>query len=155
MKIVTDKAVYIQKNDIIRLSQSYLNIPESVFLQIYATGVIIADDKYKYEFIKIELDKEIDFFKSIDWIIDYNEVKDLSENEIIELSQKFAQEKNENFFEMVNKVLKTNYSTLKKELKIQFPFLEKAINFGHGIRLLNQDIFETHRPGALPDQTSV
>ena len=80
MKIVTDKAVYIQKNDIIRLSQSYLNIPESVFLQIYATGVIIADDKDKYEFIKIEGDKEIDFFKSIDWIIDYNEVKDLSEN---------------------------------------------------------------------------
>ena len=44
----------------------------------------------------------------------------------------------ENFFD-----LKTNYSTLKKELKTQFPFLEKAINFGHGLRLLNQDVFET------------
>lgn len=114
MKIITDKAVYIQKKDIVRLSESYLDIPESVFLQIYATGVIIADDNDKYEFIKIEGDKEIEFFKNIDWMIDYNDVKDLSENDIIELSKKIDKEKNkmEKEFNSMPEEEKINHITM-------------------------------------------
>lgn len=44
----------------------------------------------------------------------------------------------ENFFD-----LKTNYGLVKQELIKTHPFLQKAVNFGYGIRILNQDIFET------------
>ena len=37
---------------------------------------------------------EIEFFRKLDWIIEYNSVKDLSEEEIIELGKSIAEEKN-------------------------------------------------------------
>ena len=43
-----------------------------------------------------------------------------------------------NFFDLNN-----NYSSIKKELIKRHSFLQKAIDFGSGIRILNQDIFET------------
>lgn len=43
-----------------------------------------------------------------------------------------------NFFD-----LKTNYSEIKQELLHNNKFLQQAINGGAGIRILNQDIFET------------
>lgn len=44
----------------------------------------------------------------------------------------------ENFFD-----LETNYSKIKNELINKHKFLENIISFGYGIRILNQDIFET------------
>ena len=38
--------------------------------------------------------------------------------------------------------LKTDYDYIKKEL-LKFPILAMAIKFGYGIRILNQNIFET------------
>lgn len=43
----------------------------------------------------------------------------------------------ENFFD-----LKTDYGTLKEKLST-FPILKEPIQFGHGIRILKQDLFET------------
>ena len=40
----------------------------------------------------------------------------------------------ENFFD-----LKTNYSIIKQQLKNKYSFLDKAIDFGYGIRILNQN----------------
>jgi len=42
-----------------------------------------------------------------------------------------------NFFD-----LDTNYTIIKNRLLKNYPYLEKAINFGFGIRILKQDIFE-------------
>lgn len=39
--------------------------------------------------------------------------------------------------------LNTNYSDVKKNLLYNHKFLEDAVNFGYGIRILKQDIFET------------
>lgn len=39
--------------------------------------------------------------------------------------------------------LETDYAKIKNQLKTNHKFLENAINFGQGIRILNQDIFET------------
>lgn len=43
----------------------------------------------------------------------------------------------ENYFD-----LKTDYSKIKKHLQ-QYPILQKPIEYGHGIRILKQDLFET------------
>ena len=68
MKIMTDDAVYVQKNDLAYLNQTDLPIPASIFMKVFGSGV--------------------------DWMIDYNEVKDLSEEETIALGQSIAEEKN-------------------------------------------------------------
>ena len=94
MKIITNDSAFVQKNDIAYLSQSGLEIPASIFLKVFGGGVVIIGDHNRYDFVEFDAPEEIEFFKGIDWMIDYNEVKDLSEEEIISLGQSIAEEKN-------------------------------------------------------------
>lgn len=94
MKIITDNAVYVQKNDIAYLINTDLAILASIFMKVVGIGIVSIDDNNKYEFFTFEAPDEIEFFKGVDWMIDYNEVKDLSEEETIALGQSIAEEKN-------------------------------------------------------------
>ena len=94
MKIITDIAVYVQKNDIAYLNQTELPLPASIFMKVFGNGIVIIDDSNRYEFVEFDTPEEIEFFKGIDWMIDYNAVKDLSEEETIALGQNIAEEKN-------------------------------------------------------------
>lgn len=95
MKIINNSKVYVQKNDIVQLTSTDLEIPASIFMKIFGNGVVIIDDSNRYEFVEFEDPKEIQFFADIDWMVDYNKVKDLSEEEIINLGQGIQQERNE------------------------------------------------------------
>lgn len=99
MKIITDDAVYVQKNDITYLNQylslSNLPIPSSIFEKVFGRNIVIIDNSNRYEFIKFDKPEEIEFFQGIDWMIDYNKVKDLSEEEIIALAKSIVEENNE------------------------------------------------------------
>ena len=95
MKIITENAVYVQKNDITYLNHTDLPIPASIFIKVFGNGVVIIDDSNRYEFEKFEDNHEIEFFKRLDWIVDYNSVKDLSDDEIIEIGKSIAQSKNQ------------------------------------------------------------
>ncbi len=92
MKIITDNAVYVQKNDIAYLNQIGLAIPASI--KVFGNGIVIIDDSNRYEFVTFEAPEEIEFFKGTDWMINYNEVKDLSEEETIALGQSIIEERN-------------------------------------------------------------
>ncbi len=92
MKIITDHAVYVQKDDIAFFNRMDLVIPASIFMKAFGSGIV--DGSNRYEFVKFESPKEIEFFQGIDWMIDYNAVKDLSEEETITLGQSIAEEKN-------------------------------------------------------------
>ena len=59
--------------------------------------VIDTDSSNRFEFVKFEALEEIKFFKGIDEILDYNEVKDLSEKEIIALGQNNMKEQHSIF----------------------------------------------------------
>ena len=75
MKIITENSIFVQRNDITYLNQSNLEVPTSIF----GNGVSTTCNVNKYDFIEFKEKEEIDFFKNIDWLIDYNEVKDLSD----------------------------------------------------------------------------
>ena len=94
MKIVTDRGVYVQKNDIIYLNQCDLEIPASIFLKIFGNGIVIIDDRNRYEFVKFEEAHEIKFLKDQSWMINYDDVKDLKEDEIMELGRNVIEERN-------------------------------------------------------------
>lgn len=95
MKIITDREVYVQKNDIIQLNSSNLEIPASIYLSIFGSGITVIDDSNRYEFVKFEEAYEIEFLKSINWIINYDDVKDLSDDEIIEMGIKILAERSQ------------------------------------------------------------
>lgn len=95
MKIVTGDKVYVQKNDIAYLNQTDLPIPASIFMKVFGAGIVIIDDRNRYEFIEFTEPEEMEFFKKLDWMIDYNKVKDMSEDELIELGKSMAEKSNE------------------------------------------------------------
>lgn len=95
MKIITNDAAYVQKNDIAYLNQTDLDIPASIYLKACETGTFIVDDSNRYEFIRFNKSDEIQFFKNQDWILDYNQVKDKTEDELIEYGEKIITQYNE------------------------------------------------------------
>lgn len=95
MKIITKNAVYVQKNDLAYLNRTNLSIQASIFMKIYGNDILIIDDSNRFEFEKFEDDSEISFFSELDWIIDYNSVKDLSYDEFVEMGQSIAQSRNQ------------------------------------------------------------
>lgn len=95
MKIITKNAVYVQRNDMGFLEQTDLSIPASIFKKAFCNGVSIINDDNRYEFIKFEEQSEIEFFKKLDWIIDYGSLKDLEEQKIMELGQKIVEQQKE------------------------------------------------------------
>lgn len=95
MKIINSDSVYVQKNDIAYLNSSDLPIPASVYMKVFGKGVTIINDSNRYDFVKFEEKSEIEYFKGLDWMIDYNKVKDLSEDEIIKLAESIGEERDE------------------------------------------------------------
>lgn len=70
-----------------------MEIPTSIFMKVFDRDVIIINNRNRYDFVEFDAPEEIEFFKGIDWMIDYNEVKDLSEEGIITLGQSIVKEK--------------------------------------------------------------
>ena len=95
MKVIYDNCVYVQKNDMAYLEASDLPIPASVFTRVFGNGITIIDDRNRYDFVLFKEKTEIDFFKGLDWMVDYNELKNLSEEEIIKLAENTNEERNE------------------------------------------------------------
>ena len=87
MKVIYDNCVYVQKNDMAYLEASDLPIPASVFIKVFGNGITIINDSNRYDFVQFKEKAEIDFFKGLDWMVDYNELKNLSEEEIIKLAE--------------------------------------------------------------------
>lgn len=94
MKIITENAAYVQKNDIAYLTHTELPIPATIFEKVYGEGIVIIDNRNRYEFVKFDKCYEIEFFKGLDWMIDYNQVKDLKDEEIMQMGQDICDKRN-------------------------------------------------------------
>lgn len=109
MKIFINKKVYVQVKDISfvmhMLSNINIECPKSILIKFF-NKVYICNDKNKYDFIEFETKEEIDYFKKLDFIIDYKDYKKISYdkmnkyiedigNELYILSDKFHDLKKE------------------------------------------------------------
>ena len=96
MKIITNEAVYVQMRDIIFLNLSDLPIPEFVIMKLFESNndSVIVDGSNRASFIKFDNENEIDYFEELDWIVDYNAVKDLSQDELKSYRDRVAEERN-------------------------------------------------------------
>ena len=95
MKIFTKDAVYVQKNDVAYLNTLDDPIPASVYEKIYTERFNIINNRNRYEFVKYTTDAEKDFFKKMDWMLDYDEVKDLNIEGLINLGVNLTDKLNE------------------------------------------------------------
>ena len=97
MKIITNNMMYVQQNDLYCLYFYNIPMPEVVQKKIISKNyndIISMSIIKKNKFVACNDADVIEYFKNIDWIVDYNQVKDLSAEEIIELRKSITQEIN-------------------------------------------------------------
>ena len=94
MKVITEDAVFVQMNDIVFLNSTDLPIPASIVMEVFGKGITIVNDSNRYDFVKFEESTQIDFFKDLDWIVDYWALKDKSEEQIKKEIDQVIEERN-------------------------------------------------------------
>ena len=120
--------VYVQLNDIMVLTNTNKPIPASIIDKVFGREMLIVDDDNRDDFIEFEDPKEIEFFRSIDWIIDYKKYRNLSEEELKLLIKENIKEANE---------IATKYNSLSHEEKERNINLYERYNT---LSLQNEDI---------------
>lgn len=95
MKIILKNKVYVQRCDLINLSYivSMLSIPCpcDVFEKLYVP-IFICDGTNKYEFLEFKGSEVVNFFKELDYIVDYDELKTKSDVDLIEYGKSIDKE---------------------------------------------------------------
>ena len=98
MKIVNiedgKKKVYVQLNDIMMMMKFGSAIPSEV-MEKHFMNMFIVTDENRFEFSEFTDPHTVEFFEQCEWIPDFREFKDLTEDEIIANGQKIGQLMNE------------------------------------------------------------
>ena len=96
MKIVLKDKVYVQINDLGPLMNFMegKSIPGCVINQVFGKFFICCDDN-RYDFMAFDQKEAIEFFASLDYMVDYMEIKDMTEEEMIEYGVSIGEQRNE------------------------------------------------------------
>lgn len=94
MKIMREDKVYVQKEDIARLNMSDAPIPAIIYYKVLENGAFIVGDFNRHEYEEFTQHEAIEFFRKATWILDYDEVKDLSFHELDLLGEEIVDERN-------------------------------------------------------------
>ena len=135
------EVVYVQMQDIIYISNEIdISIPASIFTKVF-TGVTIVDDSNRFDFVKFDKKHEVKFFKDLDFILDYDKYKDLSDEDFEKEGQKLVDRANEiakKWNSMNEKEREKNYSILEEHEKISYmlKFMVEIDAVRHGERFM-------------------
>lgn len=88
------ESVYVQMEDIMHLHQSDMPIPASIFTKIFH-GIVIVDNSNRFDFVKFDEEHEIKFFRELDFILDYDYYKNLTDEQLDEEGQKLVDKSDE------------------------------------------------------------
>lgn len=87
------EVVYVQKYDMMFVTHNCETMPAALLNDFFSDIVIINGDN-RFEFVRFTDPAEVEFFRDQDWIIDYADYKDLSEEEIMEKGRGVVDELN-------------------------------------------------------------
>lgn len=85
MKVFKNGKVYVQNEDLILILRSGELMPTSVLEKIYGNGPVIIVQDNMEDYVEFEETDQVEFFKRLDWIVNYDEVKNLSTEELEKL----------------------------------------------------------------------
>lgn len=88
------ETVYVQMQDIMQLNQSDMPIPESIYTKVF-TGITIVNDSNRFDFVSFDEAHEVKFFRELEFIIDYDQYKELTDEQLGEKGQKLVMKANE------------------------------------------------------------
>lgn len=82
MKVFKNGKVYVQNEDLILILRSGELMPTSVLEKFYGNGPVIIVQDNMEDYVEFEETDQVEFFKRLDWIVDYDEMKNLSLEEL-------------------------------------------------------------------------
>ena len=85
MKVFKNGKVYVQNEDLVLILRSGELMPTSVLEKIYGNGPVIIVQDNMEDYVEFEEADQVEFFKKLDWIVDYDEMKNLSTEELEKL----------------------------------------------------------------------
>lgn len=89
------EVVYVQMQDIMYLMNEIdMPVPASIFEKVF-TGVTIVNDENRFDFVRFDGEHDVKFFRELEFIIDFDQYKGLSDHQLEEEFQKLAAKANE------------------------------------------------------------
>lgn len=139
MKIYYNNKIYVQVIDLMWLRTFNINIPYNIRETLVVTYYkLINDSISNRDFICFEDEDIIKYFNDLDWIIDYNDVKDLSLYKLFLYSNDIKNKCNElikkyNKMDYYNKIRNANLKDDIKYLNIKYFNVRDYILYRIGI----------------------
>ncbi len=135
------EVVYVQIQDIMYLHQSDLPIPLFIY-EKYLQGVTVVDDSNRFNFVRFDEKHEVNFFRDLDFVIDYDKYKDLTDEQLEEEGQKLAIKANE--------IAEKWNNMSKKERKQNTNLLQEHANLGYMLNFLSEIYAVKHGKRKMP-----
>lgn len=130
--------VYVQMEDLMLLMHYDINtgIPASIFDKIFKDGMVFVSDHNRFEFASFDEENEIEFFRNLDWIVDYKEYRTRSFDEMVAAGESIQGEMKE---------IADRYNSMdeierqcNQDLRTKFELLEEKFKFLPQIVFINQ-----------------
>lgn len=135
------EVVYVQMQDIMHLNQSDLPIPASIYTKVF-TGVTIVNDSNRFDFVRFDEEHELKFFRDLEFVIDYDDYKDLTDEQLEEEGQKLAVKANE--------IAEKWNNMSEEERKQNSNLLQEHENLGYMLNFLSEIYAVKHRKRTMP-----
>lgn len=129
MKIITKDCAYVQYRDIAELINALMvtqtQCPQSVLETCYGSA-FICDEDNQFDFMGFYNDDAIEFIKKINYIVDYNEVKDLGEEKLSEYENSLVTDRNK-MIQTYNKMSKQKQDEYNESIQIRTRLVDHKI----------------------------
>lgn len=135
------EVVYVQMQDIMHLHQSDLPMLATIFTKVF-TGPTIVNDSNRFDFVRFDEEAEVRFFRDLEFVIDYDKYKGLTDEQLEEEWQKLAVKANE--------IAKKWNNMSEEERKENSNLLQDHENFGYMLNFLSEIYAIKHRKRTMP-----
>ena len=136
------EAVYVQMQDIMYLSnETDMPIPATIFEKVFS-GVTIVTDANRFDFVKFEEEHEIEFFRELDFVIDFDQYKDLTDEQLEEEAQKLGTKAND--------IAEKWNAMTEDERRKNGSLYGEHRNIGYMINFLSEIYAVKHRKRSMP-----
>ena len=139
------EVVYVQLRDIMELKSSDIPMPASIRTKVYKKGeisIVAVDNSNWFNFVKFDEASEVEFLKKIEFILDYDEFKDMNDDQLQKERDKLATK----FSESVEKLDSMSEDETEESKNLE----RKCENLGYMLNSL-MEIYEIkHNKRTMP-----
>ena len=129
MKVFINNTLYVQRKDLMNILIFDINMPKN--LKENLKRMDLSEDNQN-SFVRFTIKDEINYYNSLPWIISYDEYKDLTDKELLELGNKIDRKMKRILSKSINSPKKNEYLDEYKKLALQMQSLREFFWYKRG-----------------------